>query len=59
MRRLTPPDDSPFTYLAAVVRGTIKVAPVDLSALGLNMTAMRILEAAKDSARSGKTVLLS
>jgi hypothetical protein len=35
------------------------VAPVDLSALGLNMTAMRILEAAKDSARSGKTVLLS
>jgi predicted dehydrogenase len=59
MRKLTPPDDSPFTYLAAVVRGTIKVAPVDLSALGLNMTAMRILEAAKDSARSGKTVLLS
>lgn len=58
-RKLTPPDDSPFTYLAAVVRGTIKVAPVDLSALGLNMTAMRILEAAKDSARSGKTVLLS
>ena len=59
MRKLTPPEDSPFTYLAAVVRGTIKVAPVDLSALGLNMTAMRILEAAKDSARSGKTVLLS
>jgi len=59
MRKLTPPGDSPFTYLAAVVRGTIKVAPVDLSALGLNMTAMRILEAAKDSARSGKTVLLS
>jgi predicted dehydrogenase len=58
-RKLTPPVDSPFTYLAAVVRGTIKVAPVDLSALGLNMTAMRILEAAKDSARSGKTVLLS
>jgi predicted dehydrogenase len=59
MRKLTPPDDSPFTYLAEVVRGTIKVAPVDLSALGLNMTVMRILEAAKDSARSGKTVLLS
>jgi predicted dehydrogenase len=58
-RKLTPPDDSPFTYLAGVVRGTIKVAPVDLSALGLNMTAMRILEAAKDSAHSGKTVLLS
>jgi predicted dehydrogenase len=59
MRKLTPPVDSPFTYLAAVVRGTIKVAPVDLSALGLNMTAMRILEAAKDSARNGETVLLS
>jgi predicted dehydrogenase len=58
-RKLTPPDDSPFTYLAAVVRGTIKVAPLDLSALELNMTAMRILEAAKESARSGKTVLLS
>jgi predicted dehydrogenase len=58
-RKLTPPEDSPFTYLAAVVRGTIKITPVDLSALGLNMTAMRILEAAKDSARSGKTVLLS
>jgi len=32
---------------------------VDLSALGLNMMAMSILEAAKDSARNGKTVLLS
>ena len=59
MRKLIPPHDSPFTYLAEVVRGTIKVAPIDLSALELNMTAMRILEAAKESARSGKTVLLS
>ena len=52
------PYDDPFTYLAAVIRGTIKVAPTDLSALENNMIVVEILEAAKRSARAGKRVEL-
>lgn len=47
----------PFAYLAGVVRGQIKVMPNDLSALENNETVMMILEAAKQSATSGKTVI--
>jgi len=50
--------NDPFAYLAGVVRGTIKPAPTDLSALENNMTVMEILEAAKKSARTGKVVKL-
>lgn len=55
--RLAPYDD-PFTYLKAVVRGTITVAPTDLSALENNMVVMEILDAAKRSAQTGKRVML-
>ncbi|TPG63561.1 Gfo/Idh/MocA family protein [Hymenobacter nivis] len=51
------PYDEPFAYLAAVVRGT---APEDvLSSLPTNMIVVEILEAAKQSAKEGKTVYLS
>ncbi len=52
------PYDDPFTYLKAVVRGTITVAPTDLSALENNLIVVEILDAAKRSARSGKRVVL-
>jgi predicted dehydrogenase len=56
--QLKTPYDDPFSYLSGVVRGTIKVTETDLSSLPLNMTAMEILDAAKLSAQSGKSVQL-
>ena len=51
------PYDDPFAYLAAVVRGT---APEDvLSSLATNMLVVEILDAARESAKEGKTVVLS
>lgn len=60
---ITPPARSEpmqneWQYLAAVVRGTIKVSDTDLSSLANNVTVVRILDAARTSARSGRTVKL-
>lgn len=52
------PYNDPFAYLAAVVRGEIKVEDADLSALPNNMVVMEILEAAKQSAREGRRITL-
>ena len=50
------PYDDPFAYLAAVVRGT---APQDvLSSLPTNLLVVEILDAARQSAKQGKTVYL-
>ena len=62
-RVLTPPDRpaalaDPFAYFRAVIRGTERMNDADLSALPNNITVMRILEAAKESARTGRTVRL-
>lgn len=46
----------PFVYLAAVVRGKEKVAPWSLYSLENNVMVVRILEAAKLSAKSGKSI---
>lgn len=48
----------PFSYLAAVVRGTQEVSPTDLSSLEVNVTVVEILEAARESARQGRTIRL-
>ena len=59
--RLEPrpaPLGDPFAYLAAVVRGEVVVAPADPSALANNVTVARILGAARESARTGRTVRL-
>ena len=40
------------------VRGEVVVAPEDLSALANNVTVARILDAARESARTGRTVQL-
>ena len=53
--RPTPYDD-PFAYLAAVIRGDITIQDYDLSSLENNMLVVEILEAAKQSAKTGKTV---
>ncbi len=58
LERRAAPFDEPFAYLAAVVRGDLKIADTDLSSLANNMTVMRILDAAKRSAATGRTVEL-
>lgn len=52
------PYTGPFSYLASVVRGETAVSDTDLSSLELNMTVMQILEAAKRSAESKRTIPL-
>lgn len=49
----------PFSYFADVIRGKIKVPANGLYSLENNVTVVRILDAARESAKTGKTVLLS
>ena len=56
---ISAPLDESFAYFAAVVRGEVRVSDTDLSSLGNNVLVMRILEAAKQSAATGKTVKLA
>ncbi len=51
------PQNDPFAYLAAVVRGTITPGN-DLSSLQTNMIVVEILDAARTSAKEGKVVYL-
>ncbi|MCB9291658.1 MAG: Gfo/Idh/MocA family oxidoreductase [Lewinellaceae bacterium] len=48
----------PFAFLAAAVRGELTIPAYDLSSLENNMIVMEILEAAKHSAKDGKTIVL-
>ena len=50
--------DDPFAYFAALLQGEIHIKPTDLGALENNMIVMEILEAAKESAKTGKVVKL-
>src|SRR5690606_30681082 len=50
------PEADAFMYFAGVVRGEFIVPPNGLYALENNMMVVRILEAARESARTGKTV---
>jgi predicted dehydrogenase len=52
------PYHDPFSYFAAVVRNEIKIEKTDLSSLENNMLVVEILEAAKKSAKEGKSVAL-
>lgn len=47
----------PFSYLYAVLRGKEKIEPFGLYSLENNVMANRILEAAKQSAKTGRTVV--
>ena len=52
------PHDDPFATLAAVVRGQLKPEPHDLSSLENNLLVVEILDAARESARTGRRVTL-
>ncbi|MDR2041587.1 MAG: Gfo/Idh/MocA family oxidoreductase [Tannerella sp.] len=54
--KLEPPYHDSFDYLKAVVRNEIRVAPYDLASLENNVLVVRILEAAIQSAQTGKAV---
>jgi predicted dehydrogenase len=55
---LDPPFDDPFSYFKAVIRDKIAPETFDLSSLENNLVVMEILEAAKQSAREGKRIVL-
>ena len=55
---LIPPQDDSLNYLAAVLRGQIDPSE-DLTALDTNVIVMQILDAARESARTGRTVKLA
>jgi predicted dehydrogenase len=55
---LQSPYHDPFAYFGAVLQGRIKVLPTDLSSLENNMVVMEILEAAKQSAREGRAIMI-
>lgn len=52
------PFDDPFSVFMAVVRGEIKLEAFDPYSLENNLLVMEILQAAKESAQSGRTVFL-
>jgi predicted dehydrogenase len=54
---LTAPYNDPISYVIAVVSGEIK--PSGLSALDTNVIVVRILDAARESARTGRTIRLA
>jgi hypothetical protein len=51
---LSGPQADPLSYLAAVVRGEIK--PEGLSSLAVNIVVTEILDAARESAKTGKRI---
>lgn len=53
------PYTDPFSVLADVVQGRLKLDKNDLYGLPVNVTVVEILESAKASAKSGKTVFLN
>jgi predicted dehydrogenase len=55
---LNPPENDSLTYLDAVLTGRT-LPNGDLSALDTNIVVMQILDAARESARTGRTVRLS
>ena len=56
---LMSPMADPLSYLKAVVRNEIKPAPHDLSSLENNMMVTRILDAARESAATGKKIVFT
>jgi predicted dehydrogenase len=56
--RLNSPESDSLDYLDAVLSGRI-LSNGDLSALDTNIVVMQILDAARESAHTGKTVRLS
>lgn len=53
------PLEDPMSYFKAVIDGKITMSPYDLSSLENNLLVVEILDAARESAKTGKTVYLS
>jgi predicted dehydrogenase len=53
------PFDNAFSYFASVIRGETPLSPTDLSSLEINLTVVEILDAARESNRTGKVVELN
>ena len=53
------PFTDPFSVLADVVQGRLKLDQNDLYGLPVNVTVVEILETAKESAKTGKTIFLN
>jgi len=49
--------NDPFVYFANVIRGNITMSKYDLSAPATNEMVIKILDAAKQSAKTGKTIV--
>ena len=49
----------PFVYFADVINGRIKMPPYGLYSLENNVRVVQILDAARESARTGKTIYLN
>ncbi|WP_207895680.1 Gfo/Idh/MocA family protein [Sphingobacterium alimentarium] len=58
LKPLDQPYNDPFHYFSAIINNEISIQPSDLSSLENNMVVMEILDAAKRSAKSKKTVVL-
>jgi predicted dehydrogenase len=56
---LAEPLNDPFVYFAAVIRQQISLRDHDLSALANNLIVVQILDAARQSAKSGQTIIVS
>ena len=52
------PYDDPFAFFAGVIRGEVNMKPYDLSSLENNMLVVEILDAARLSAKTKKTIQL-
>jgi predicted dehydrogenase len=53
------PFNDAFAFFAAAIKGAIEVGPADLSSLETNVTVVEILEAARESSKTGRKVNLS
>lgn len=53
-----PVYEDPFSYFFDVIRDRVKMTSYDPYALTTNVTVVRILDAARESAKTGKTVIL-
>jgi len=50
--------EDPFSYFADVINGKVKMTSYDPYSLANNLVVVRILDAARESAKTGKTVIL-
>jgi predicted dehydrogenase len=58
LKELQTPKNDPFSLFAAVIRDEITLNPYDLSSLENNVIVMEILDAAIQSAKTNRTVIL-